>query len=233
MKRPSEKDLEFETVSVTDVTTANGGWMVERDDGWHLFVPSEDCSTAPTAGEEMRCYGRGIGYPVRGIVVGGRVYRYETPEEHEVSQREMRERLTREREESEATFRAAASSRPPLRTFECVDPKGWAECVRKNSQDPYSYECVRYAAAWAHTIEARLDGKTVAEVAKQAASDADGNGITGFMYGAAVAMLAGFWAYGDDLRRWHNSDTQIGNEGDRANESGGVLNPALLSTASS
>jgi len=31
------------------------------------------------------------------------------------------------------------------------------------------------------------------------------------------------------LRRWHNKENQIGTEGDKANESGGVLNPALLS----
>ena len=32
----------------------------------------------------------------------------------------------------------------------------------------------------------------------------------------------------DRLRRWHNKATQIGTEGDKANETGGVLNPALL-----
>jgi len=30
------------------------------------------------------------------------------------------------------------------------------------------------------------------------------------------------------LRKWHNIKTQIGNEGEKANASGGVLNPALL-----
>lgn len=53
-------------------------------------------------------------------------------------------------------------------------------------------------------------------------------GITGFMYGCAVSALAHFWAHGEALRRWHNLDTQIGTEGEKANESGGVLNPALL-----
>ena len=41
-------------------------------------------------------------------------------------------------------------------------------------------------------------------------------------------MLAQCWVHGEALRRWHNRDTQIGTEGDKANESGGVLNPALL-----
>jgi hypothetical protein len=32
----------------------------------------------------------------------------------------------------------------------------------------------------------------------------------------------------EELRRWHNLRTQIGDEGEKANEDGGVLNPALL-----
>ena len=36
-------------------------------------------------------------------------------------------------------------------------------------------------------------------------------------------------ANGEDLRRWHNLDTQIRNEGEIANEKGGVLNPAIMS----
>ena len=44
------------------------------------------------------------------------------------------------------------------------------------------------------------------------------------MYGCAVSMLAYYWKYGC----WHNLKTQVGNEGGRANKSGGVLNPALL-----
>ena len=51
---------------------------------------------------------------------------------------------------------------------------------------------------------------------------------SGFQYGAAVTTLAACWEHGDELRRWHNLKSQIGNEGEKANESGGVLNPAIL-----
>lgn len=57
---------------------------------------------------------------------------------------------------------------------------------------------------------------------------ANTDGITGFMYGCAVSGLAKFWKHGEQLRRWHNKDSQLGTEGDEANESGGVLNPAIL-----
>jgi hypothetical protein len=48
------------------------------------------------------------------------------------------------------------------------------------------------------------------------------------MYGCAVQGLAYFWEHGEELRQWHNLDTQIKDEGEQANKSGGVLNPAIL-----
>lgn len=57
---------------------------------------------------------------------------------------------------------------------------------------------------------------------------ADTDGITGFMYGMAVNILSQCWLHGEALRRWHNIKMQIGDEGERANERGAVLNPALL-----
>ena len=108
----------------------------------------------------------------------------------------------------------------------------WNEFVTKNSVDPYSNGVVTYAKAWAELMEKVLapGGMVVAEIAKQASHDADTEGITGFMFGAAVHTLSDVWVYGEELRRWHNLDSQIGDEGEKANESGGVLNPALLVT---
>lgn len=222
-------DDEYECVRVSKVEPSENGWYVLRDDGWSLWVTSENCQQAPVPGEEMRCYGRGIGYEVRGIAINGRVYRYRTPQEHEVARLAMVERLTREREESDRKFREAAKSRTALPAFAVTDAAEWAKCVELNSRDPYSYECVRYAAAWANLMETRGADARVSDIAEECSRLADTSGITGFMYGAAVSMLARFWARGDELRRWHNKETQVGDEGDRANESGGVLNPAILS----
>lgn len=53
-------------------------------------------------------------------------------------------------------------------------------------------------------------------------------GITGFMAGAVAKMVSVCHERGEEFRRQWNRETQIGSEGERANESGGVLNPALL-----
>lgn len=115
-----------------------------------------------------------------------------------------------------------------LPKFQLADPEGWAKCVAAND-DPYGSGVIRFAAKWANLMEQRLGGDLkVADVAKVTSHEADDEGITGFMYGCAVSILSKAWAHGDELRRWHNLDTQMGTEGERANETGKVLNPAIL-----
>jgi hypothetical protein len=108
----------------------------------------------------------------------------------------------------------------------------WNQYVATNSGDPYSKCCVDFAKAWAEEMEERIAaGATVSDCAQAACTEVDrrpGFGITGFMYGAAVSMLSRTWKHGEDLRRWHNLDTQLGDEGVKANEDGGVLNPAVV-----
>ena len=111
------------------------------------------------------------------------------------------------------------------------DEAGWNEFVKNNS-DPYGGACVSYAKRWAEMMEKRInEGESINDIAQECSRKADVEGITGFMYGAAVSMLSMCWQYGEELRRWHNIETQIGNEGEKANESGGVLNPALLNVS--
>lgn len=108
------------------------------------------------------------------------------------------------------------------------DQQAYAAAKAKND-DPYGSGIYRFLEEWANLMEPRIDaGEKLADIAKDCSREADSEGITGFMYGAAVSVLSGFWVYGEELRRWHNGDVQIGNEGDKANESGGVLNPAVL-----
>ena len=109
------------------------------------------------------------------------------------------------------------------------DADAWKKSCELN-KDGYGGAVISYAERWARLMEAEIAaGKTVKDCARSMSSVADVEGITGFMYGCAVSILAQVWAHGEDLRRWHNLDTQIGTEGEKANESGGTLNPALLS----
>lgn len=112
------------------------------------------------------------------------------------------------------------------------DPDGWKEAQEANS-DGYGGAVLSFAERWARLMEGRIkNGEKLPDIADECSSLADQEGITGFMYGCAVGVLSQVWVHGEDLRRWHNKDTQIGDEGDKANESGGVLNPAVLSVGS-
>jgi hypothetical protein len=108
------------------------------------------------------------------------------------------------------------------------NPEGWQKTLDANT-DPYGRRCCTYAEDWANLMEARMaKGEKLEDVADPTSHEADTDGITGFMYGAAVSILSQVWEYGEQLRIWHNLKTQIGDEGERANRTGGVLNPALL-----
>jgi hypothetical protein len=110
------------------------------------------------------------------------------------------------------------------------DAEGWKKANDANPpSEPYGHRVITYAEEWANFMEREMAaGKTLEACAEATSREADTDGITGFMYGAAVSTLAAVWEHGDQLRRWHNLKTQIGTEGERANASGGTLNPALL-----
>ncbi len=112
--------------------------------------------------------------------------------------------------------------------MELKDKEGWDKFVKVND-DPYGSGVVRYAEQWANLMESKMrKGKKLEEIAVETSHKADTEGITGFMYGCAVSTLSQCWVNGEQLRRWHNLDTQIKDEGEKANESGSVLNPAII-----
>jgi hypothetical protein len=96
--------------------------------------------------------------------------------------------------------------------------------------DLYGSDIVSYGERWANLMEARMaKGEKIADIAKETSREADTTGIAGpILLCCAVMALIYFWQHGEELRLWYNIDTQIKDEGVRANESGGVLNPAML-----
>ncbi len=218
------------------------GWAVCFGDTCGSFwVPNDLCREPPKINEEIWVLPyRSLefkrtslwGVALIGLEIGGRRYLYQTDEEYAAEcardAQEAKDSLKKMREEHIASGVASK----PLPEFTISDPAGWQEWLTKNSDDPYGFACLRYAAHWAHLMEDRLaaGAPDVASIAKETSHEADDDGITGFMYGMAVVALTQCWIRGEELRRWHNLDTQIGNEGERANASGGVLNPALLTT---
>jgi len=111
-----------------------------------------------------------------------------------------------------------------------ISDKGKAyydEALRINT-DSYGARCVSYANDWARLMQSQITTADniqdkVAEIAEATSRVADYDGITGFMYGAAVNILAKSWIYGEELRKWHNKEYKY--------EGAGVVNPAVLNIA--
>src|SRR6267142_5149427 len=80
--------------------------------------------------------------------------------------------------------------------------------------DPYGGCCIEYAEGWARLMQIEIaKGKSVKDCAEKTSFELGFLGITGFMYGAAVSMLAKCWKYGEELRKWHNKEYKHEGEG--------------------
>lgn len=100
----------------------------------------------------------------------------------------------------------------------------YQEWIDKQNGDEYGLACFRYAENWANMMEKEIaEGKEVKDIAKELSFWADTEGITGFMYGMAVSILAKCWEHGEELRKWHN--------GEHNHEGDGVVNPAILTVS--
>lgn len=125
-----DTDPQYTEEKLSDVTPGEEGWTLEMS-GSGIFCPKDQCTQAPSVGETVRVYGKGLGYPVRGILIEGRVYSYRT-EEQEASRhaewvaeesRQKQARLERERADRDARRLALPPAfRERLATYEARNP---------------------------------------------------------------------------------------------------------------
>lgn len=146
--------------------------------------------------------------------------------ENDERYRLQEEEYRRKQDAAKAAFDAKLATAPQM---EVSNEAAWASFKEKNADGGYGERIITYAEEWARLMQAEMAaGKALADVMDPTSHEANYDGITGFMYGAAVSTLAECWVHGDELRRTHNLKSQLGNEGERANEEGGTLNPALI-----
>lgn len=160
------------------------------------------------------------------------VYEPEVQEEYNKRKKlsdEKQEKQRKEWEAKERKERELFEEKTKGVEIRLADVRQWNEFKEKN-KDPYGACCVEYAEGWAKLMQIEIkNGSKISDCAERTSHELGFLGVTGFMYGCAVSMLSQCWEHGEELRKWHNIKTQIRNEGELANESGGVLNPALLS----
>ena len=75
-----KNDDSFEVKIIEKVVPAEEGWEISFVGGWCLWVPPES-PVAPQPGMTARLYGKGIGYPVRGLFLDEHQVFYRTASE--------------------------------------------------------------------------------------------------------------------------------------------------------
>jgi len=109
------------------------------------------------------------------------------------------------------------------------DKKGWDDWKVNQNDDGYGLAIFEYAEGWAKLMQKKFTEKNIENPditcmvahADNCANELNFMGITGFMYGGAVSILAKCWKHGEALRKWHNKE--FGVVGGK-----GVVNPAMF-----
>ena len=110
-----------------------------------------------------------------------------------------------------------------------TNQEAWDKAVKVNDE-PYGKACVDVTRRVMEILDEDNDFDCH-EIICRADKDVKAGDITGFMASCVAQMISSCHSRGEEFRRAWNKDNQIGNEGEKANESGGVLNPALLNIA--
>lgn len=97
----------------------------------------------------------------------------------------------------------------------------WNAELERTDLDGYIMATVQFADKWARMMQHyRTHGMTMNECMAKSEENLDYMGITGNMYGFAVALLSSNWKFGEELRLAHNAKYRHSRPG--------TVNPAIL-----
>ena len=167
--------------------------------------------------------------------VGPECYAQYEPEV--LAELERREKAREEKQQIEsAAYRAKEDTERKLFEekvkgieMEIVNQEGYDKWKDNQKGEGYGLACFTYAEGWAKLMQKEFADRNIENpditsmiaIAENCSKQVDFMGITGFMYGAAVSILANHWKHGEALRKWHNKEWGVvGGEG--------VVNPAMF-----
>ena len=105
----AETDTEYEDKRLTSVQASGDGYYITSEAGWCFYCPGG--VVEPKVGDTARYYGRGIGFPVRGLAINGVTVFYQTPAEFEAAEQEKFRRWDEEKRQKFEEHRAEHDER--------------------------------------------------------------------------------------------------------------------------
>jgi len=93
-----QDDRQFELHVIKTVEMGEDGYSLTFVDGWCFWMPGSKLEPQPEM--QVKLYGKGTGYPIRGMVVNGETIFYRTEEEQQIQfEQERREDEEKRRDE--------------------------------------------------------------------------------------------------------------------------------------
>jgi hypothetical protein len=193
------QDTDFEDVVIEAAEADSEGYTLTRKDGFSFFMP--ECGIIPKAGDTARFYGKGIGFPVRGLDINGQECFYRTKAEDEQKQKDdlygktALDMLSRW-DEGRTVWSVEMGGLGP--GYEQAIQILMMEIIRDNINDPLPDD--KTWQVWGNTTVYRLDEKI--------------GGYSGAQVGCAKQLAFQFLKFGpqyifEDLEKQGKKDRQI------------------------
>lgn len=175
-----ENDSEFYENVLEKVEDEDDNWAITVR-GATTWIPKIE-GFEPKAGMNIRIYGRGFGYPVRGVFIDGHQFKYMTIQQADEAHQKWVDNLHKERQEAyekdkvaiETRFKALPEFfRSRLQGFRDADPKFiWDE-------EPYEMFCCEQAVVIADAL--KKSGPEIQSISKEGWGKYYQETITAFM----------------------------------------------------
>lgn len=211
-------DAEYEDVELVAVKASDDGYEMVRGDGWSFYLAKQydddaPHGVAPKVGDVARFYGRGVGFGVRGFVIGDQVAFYRTADEDR--ERGMAEVIAREEQQKEAFER---TGRAALDADYAALPDVFKRRIDKfrsnNPEFRWKYEgyemfccteAVKLATALKTADDVRAFGDLRYEQQKMAVPSLAHDQHSGNTFGCAVQLAYQYIAHAENVEKMHGA----------------------------
>lgn len=204
-------DLQFKIVQIEEVKEIKKdgvieGWEIKQEDGWIAWCPNN--GVVPKVGDMAKFYGKGIGYPNRGLFINEQKVYYET--EQEQQERFKQENIQRDKEK----IKEFRKNRSKLDARFNALPKPFQERINKfrrnNSKfrwklEPYELFCCEEALKIAKIAKQKENPEKWIEVFKEYSWDEQvkigiDEGHSSNTFGCACALALLYLSQPNDLK---------------------------------
>lgn len=186
-----QHDNEFQDQYITKVEPSKEGWFITHSDGLGFYVPP-DSPITPEPGMPVRFYGKGLGWPVRGLFLAGVKVYYR----NEAEEKDYRE-IESYGEDAADWLKRWDSGRSCWSIEMGGLGPGYEQCIHITLAEILRHMLVKQydATAWADEAAWKSDREAIEAMSHDNATIKE-LGLSGAQWGAALHLATKFYMYG-------------------------------------